>query len=57
MAIVNKEQERLVKFEDVAKVIYFRDHCISDHHLQPYDYNNIDAAKKRVTGKLQKREE
>lgn len=57
MAIVDKEQGRLVKFEDVAKIIYLRDHCISDHHLQPYDYINIDAAKKRITDKLQEREE
>lgn len=39
--------------EDVAKVVYLRDYCISDHHLQPYDYTNIDAAKRRIIGKLQ----
>jgi len=55
MAIVDKEQK--VKPEDVAKVIYLRDHCISDHHLHPYDYINIDKAKKRIIGKLQEREE
>jgi len=55
MAIVDKEQK--VKPEDVAKVIYLRDHCISDHHLHPYDYINIDEAKKRIIGKLQEREE
>jgi len=55
MAIVDKEQK--VKPEDVAKVIYLRDHCISDHHLQPYDYINVDEAKKRIIGKLQEREE
>lgn len=43
--------------EDVAKVVYLRDYCISDHHLQPYDYANIDAAKRRIIGKLQEREE
>lgn len=57
MAIVDKEQKRLMKPEDVAKVIYLRDYCISDHHLHPYDYVNIDAAKKRIIGKLQEREE
>lgn len=43
--------------EDVAKVVYLRDYCISDHHLQPYDYTNIDAAKRRIIGKLQERKE
>lgn len=57
MAIVDKEQGRLIKPEDVAKVVYLRDHCISDHHLHPYDYVNIDAAKNRIAGKLQEREE
>lgn len=56
MAIVDKEQD-LIKPEDIAKVIYLRDHCISDHHLHPYDYVTIDAAKKRITRKLQEREE
>lgn len=54
-AIVDKEQK--IKLEDVAKIVYLRDHYISDHHLQPYDYVNIDAAKKRIIGKLQEREE
>lgn len=57
MTIVDKEQGRLMKPEDAAKIVYLRDYCISDHHLQPFDYVNIDAAKKRVAGKLQEREE
>lgn len=57
MAMVDKEQNRLVKPEDIAKIVYIRDHCISDHHLQPYDYVNIEAAKRRITGILQEREE
>ncbi|KAG5305945.1 DYH3 protein, partial [Pseudoatta argentina] len=54
MAIV---EEQRIKPEDIAKVVYLRDYCISDHHLQPYDYINIDAAKKRIIGKLQERED
>ncbi|XP_012230668.2 dynein axonemal heavy chain 3 [Linepithema humile] len=57
MAMVDKEQNRLVKPEDIAKIVYLRDHCISDHHLQPYDYTNIEAAKRRIIGKLQERED
>jgi len=57
MAMIDKEQNRLVKPEDIAKIVYLRDHCISDHHLQPYDYINIEAAKTRITGKLLEREE
>jgi len=55
MAIVDEEQR--IKPEDIAKIVYLRDYCISDHHLQPYDYINIDAAKKRIIDKLQEREE
>lgn len=55
--LVDREQMRLVKPEDVAKVLYLRDYCVSDHHLYPYDYVNIEAAKKHITGKLRKREE
>ncbi|KYN33583.1 Dynein heavy chain 3, axonemal [Trachymyrmex septentrionalis] len=55
MAIVDEEQR--IKPEDIAKVVYLRDYCISDHHLQPYDYINIDAAKKHIIGKLQERED
>ncbi|GAB1862505.1 Dynein heavy chain 3, axonemal [Camponotus japonicus] len=50
---IDKEQTRMATTEDVAKVVYLRDYCISDHHLQPYDYTNIDAAKRRIIGKLQ----
>ncbi|XP_036144833.1 dynein heavy chain 3, axonemal isoform X1 [Monomorium pharaonis] len=57
MAIIDKEQKRLVKPEDVAKIIYLRDHCISYHHIQPYDYVNIETAKKRISDKLQERED
>lgn len=57
MVIVDKEQSQLVRPEDITKVIYLRDYCISDHHLQPYDYVNIEAAKKRIIGKLQERQE
>lgn len=56
MAIVDKEQG-LIKPEDIAKIIHLRDYCISDHHLHPYDYANIDAAKKRITKKFQEHEE
>lgn len=56
-AAIDKEQRRIITAEDVAKVVYLRDYCISDHHLQPYDYANIDAAKRRIIGKLQEREE
>lgn len=56
MAMVDEEQSRLVKLEDIAKIVYLRD-CISDRYLQPYDYINIEAAKKRIIGKLQEREE
>jgi len=55
MEIVDEEQR--IKPEDIAKIVYLRDYCISDHHLQPYDYINIDAAKKRIIDKLQEREE
>ncbi|XP_018046945.1 PREDICTED: dynein heavy chain 3, axonemal [Atta colombica] len=55
MAIVDEEQR--IKPEDIAKIVYLRDYCISDHHLQPYDYINIDAAKKRIIDKLQERED
>jgi len=55
MAIVDEEQR--IKPEDIAKIVYLRDYCISDHHLQPYDYINIDAAKKLIIDKLQEREE
>lgn len=57
IATIDKEQRRVVTAEDVAKVVYLRDYCISDHHLQPYDYANIDAAKRRIVGKLREREE
>lgn len=56
MAIVDKEQRRLVKPEDVAKILYLKDHYISDEHLQPYRYTDIEAAKKYITGKLRERE-
>ncbi|EZA46954.1 Dynein heavy chain 3, axonemal [Ooceraea biroi] len=57
MAIVDNEQKRLIKPEDIRKFVYLRDYCISDHHLQPYDYVNIEAAKKRIIDKLQERED
>ncbi|KMQ95743.1 dynein heavy chain axonemal [Lasius niger] len=56
-AAIDKEQRRIVTAEDVAKVVYLRDYCISNHHLQPYDYANIDAAKRCIIGKLQERED
>lgn len=55
--IVSKEQKDLVKPEDAAKIVYFRDYCIADYHLQQYDYTNIEEAKKRIPGKLQQRKE
>ncbi|XP_025152566.1 dynein heavy chain 3, axonemal [Harpegnathos saltator] len=57
MTIVEEEQRRIVKPEDVAKVLYLKDRYISDDHLQPYDYTNIEAARKRITAKLRERED
>jgi len=57
MAIVTSEQERLVRPQDIDKVVYLRDYCISDHHLEPYDYVNIEEAKKHIIGKLRERKE
>lgn len=55
--MVDKEQKRLVKPEDVAKILYLKDRYISDDDLQPYEYANIEAAKKRIAAKLRKRDE
>ncbi|KAK2580549.1 hypothetical protein KPH14_007682 [Odynerus spinipes] len=57
MAQVEEEQSRKVRDEDIQRLLCLRNECISDHHLEPYNYDNIENAIKLIIGRLRKLED
>ncbi|XP_047365165.1 dynein axonemal heavy chain 3-like isoform X3 [Vespa velutina] len=57
MIRVEEEQNRKIRDEDIERLLYLRNECIADHHLEPYNYDNIENAKKFIIGRLRKCED
>ncbi|XP_015175416.1 PREDICTED: dynein heavy chain 3, axonemal [Polistes dominula] len=57
MIQVEREQNQQIRDEDVQRLFYLRNECIADYHLEPYDYSNIENARKLLVGKLRKRKD
>lgn len=57
MIWVDEEQNQNIRDEDIDRLLYLRNECIADHHLEPYNYDNIENAKKLIVGRLRKCEE
>ncbi|KAI4500182.1 hypothetical protein M0802_004599 [Mischocyttarus mexicanus] len=57
MIRVEKEQNQIIRDEDIQRLLYLRNECIDDYHLEPYDYSYINNAIKLLVGRLRKRED
>ncbi|XP_063993893.1 dynein axonemal heavy chain 3 [Diachasmimorpha longicaudata] len=51
------EMNKNMKPEDIEKIGFLGNSGIRDHHLEPYDYINIEMAKARIDGKLRRRKD
>ncbi|XP_012147752.1 dynein heavy chain 3, axonemal isoform X3 [Megachile rotundata] len=54
---INKQQKQFVINKDHSKSIYLKNYCVRDDGSDYYDRSNLEGARKRITGKLRKRED
>ncbi|XP_066595663.1 dynein axonemal heavy chain 3 [Prorops nasuta] len=57
LTIIDREQNSFIRVEDIQRIKYLKNYCISEKDLADYDYNQLEAGKTRIVGRLRNRKD